>query len=293
MGRPLKQGEPPDPSRRSEFVEGLAKGLAVLECFDAENPAMNLSEVARRAGLSPSAARRSLITLSALGYIGQAGKTFHLKSKLLGLGSAVLLTARIEETLNPELRALVTRFGDASSVATLDGHDVIYVAHHSVQRARRRMAFAGARYPATATSLGRVILAGLPPHELDAFFATLTPAPLTEHTVVDKRRLREIIDETRQNDHAVSVDQLDYGITALAVPIRAPDGAVVAALNTSGYSGSVSPESLIGDRLEALRSAAAVIAQTLLRYPVLTNILRASTVIAPASTETESSERTP
>ncbi len=292
MGRPLREGEPADPSRRPEFVEGLAKGLAVLECFDAEHPAMSLSEVARRAGLTPSAARRSLLTLSALGYIGQAGKTFHLKSKLLGLGSAVLLTARIEETLQPELRALVARFGDASSVATLDGHDVIYVAHHSVQRARRRMAFAGARYPATATSLGRVILAGLAPHELDAFFATLAAAPLTEHTVVDAARLRALVDETRQQDYAISVDQLDYGITALAVPIRAADGTIVAALNTSGYSGSVTPESLIGERLEALRSAAAGIAQTLLRYPVLANILRASTVM-PATTQPEAPERTP
>jgi IclR family pca regulon transcriptional regulator len=267
--------------RPVEFVEALAKGLAVLECFDAEHPSMTLSEVARRAGLTPSAARRSLHTLAALGYVGQTGKSFHLRPRVLALGSSFLLTARMEETLQPELQRLVEAFGDASSVATLDGHDVIYVAHHSVQRARRRMAFAGARYPAVATSLGRVLLAGLDGHELDAFFATLVPPTLTAHSVTDPYRLRALVEEARANDYAVSVDQLDYGITALAVPIRTGDNRTVAALNTSGYSGSVTAEQLIAERLDALRAAAASIAATLVRYPVLASILRTSNVFGP------------
>lgn len=270
---------PAEIARPGEFVEALAKGLAVLECFDAENASMSLSEVARRAGLTPSAARRSLLTLSALGYVGQTGKSFHLKPRVLALGSAFLLSARMEETLQPELQRLVETFGDASSVATLDGHDVIYVAHHSVQRARRRMAFAGARYPAVATSLGRVLLSGLEVHELDAFFGSVEPPALTTRTVVDKGALRALVEETRENGYAISVDQLDYGITALAVPIRTADGRMVAALNTSGYSGTVTPESLLAERLEALDAAAARIAQTLLRYPVLGNILRASNLV--------------
>ena len=114
----------PEP-RPPEFVEALAKGLSILECFDAEHADMTLSDVARRVGLSPAAARRSLITLQAMGYVGQTGKRFHLRPKVLGLGSAFYVSARVDEVLQPELRHLVGRFGDASSVATLEGHDVM------------------------------------------------------------------------------------------------------------------------------------------------------------------------
>src|SRR5690606_1949988 len=149
-------------TRPAEFVEALAKGLSILESFDAEHPEMTLSDVARRVGLSPAAARRALITLQAMGYVGQTNKRFHLRPKVMSLGSAFYFSARVDEVLQPELRHLVGRFGDASSVATLEGHDVLYIAHYSEQRARRPTAVVGARYPAHATSLGRVLLAGLP-----------------------------------------------------------------------------------------------------------------------------------
>ncbi len=129
----------------AEFVEALAKGIAILEAFDAANPEMTLSEVARRVGLSPAAARRSLMTLETLGYIGRRDKRFHLRPKLMALGSAFYFTARIDEILQEDLRGIVDQFGDASSVGTLDSGDVIYVAHVSVQRARRAAAVAGAR----------------------------------------------------------------------------------------------------------------------------------------------------
>jgi IclR family transcriptional regulator, pca regulon regulatory protein len=151
-----------DADRPPEFVEALAKGLGILEAFDVEHPAMTLSEVARRVGLSPAAARRALITLESLGYVGRSDKQFFLRPRIMSLGSAFHYAARFDEVLQPDLRALVERFGDAASVGTLDGDDVIYIAHVSVQRARRAAAVAGARYPAHCTAIGRVLLAALP-----------------------------------------------------------------------------------------------------------------------------------
>jgi IclR family pca regulon transcriptional regulator len=261
--------------RPVEFVEALAKGLAVLECFDAEHPEMTLSEIARRVGLSPSAARRSLLTLQALGYVGHTNKRFHLRPKVMSLGSAFYFSARVDEVLQPELLQFVRKFGDASSIATLDGHDVLYIAHHSEQRARRPSASVGARYPACATSLGRVLLAGLDDAALGQYFETLEPIALTSTTVTDTAKLREIIAETRRQNYATTVDQLDYGITALAVPIRGIGGKTIAALNTSGYSGMVTADDLIKNRLQDLRSTAARIAQVLARYPALAHIIGA------------------
>ncbi len=253
----------------SEFVESLAKGLAILEAFDADHPQMTLSEVARRVGLSPAAARRALLTLQTLGYVGVNNKRFYLRPKILTLGSAFHFAARVDEVLQPDLRALVAQFGDASSVATLEGNDVIYIAHVSVQRARRAAAVIGARYPAHATSLGRVLLADLPAAERRARLTAGPLVALTPLTLTDPDVLLAELERVRVQGFATVVDQLDFGITALAVPIRDPSGRTVAALNTSGYTGLVTPESLIAERLPALREAAAHIGHKLARYPVL------------------------
>lgn len=258
-----------DEQRPAEFVEGLAKGLAILECFDATHAEMTLSEVSRRVNLSPAAARRSLITLQTLGYVGQHNKRFHLKPKVMTLGSAFYFSARIDEVLQPDLREIVQQFGDASSVGTLEGSDVIYIAHNSVQRARRAAAVVGARYPACATSLGRVLLAGLNDEDLDRYIANVRPEPLTSKTITDPQVLRQKIIAVREAGYATTVDQLDYGITALAVPIRALDGRTVAALNTSGYTGMVTPESLVAERLPTLQATASRIAHAMSRYPIL------------------------
>ena len=259
--------------RPPEFVEALAKGLAVLECFDAAHPDMTLSDIARRTGVTPAAARRSLITLQALGYVGQNGKRFHLRPKVMSLGSGFYFAARIDEFMAPELRQLVEVHGDASSVAMLEGADVVYIAHHSTQRARRATAVVGARYPAHATSLGRVLLAGLPDAALEDVLARMQPVALTSRTVTDKAELRRLILQAREQGFATTVDQLDYGITALAVPIRAADGRVVAALNSSGYTGLVTPEAMVQSRLADLRAAAARLSAATARIPALSAVL--------------------
>jgi len=262
--------------RPADFVEALAKGLAILESFDAAHPEMTLSDIARRVGLTPAAARRSLITLSELGYVGQRDKRFHLKPRMLALGSAFYIAARVEELLEPDLRNLVAQFGDASSVGTLDGRDVIYVAHVSVQRARRAAAVVGARYPAHATSMGRVLLAALPPDALADRLDRDELAPLTARTLTDPAALRRELDAVRAQGYATTVDQLDYGITALAVPIRDAEGRTIAALNTSGYTGMVTPDALVAQRLPALRQAASHIAREIGRFPVLQSVLHSA-----------------
>ncbi|MDZ4135904.1 MAG: IclR family transcriptional regulator C-terminal domain-containing protein, partial [Paracoccaceae bacterium] len=164
--------------------------------------------------------------------------------------------------------------GDAASVAMLDGQDVIYIAHHSTQRARRATAVVGARYPAHATSLGRVLLAGLPDAQLDHYFETMRPIALTTRTVISKEDLRHLVLQARDLGYATTVDQLDYGITALAAPIRGADGRVVAALNSSGYSGMVTPDQMVAQRLGDLRAAASRIAAAAAQVPALSAIFQ-------------------
>ena len=261
--------EGPETDRRGDFVEALAKGLSVIEAFSDEHPAMTLSDVARRTGMSPATARRSLHTLVALGYVRQVDRRFVLGARVLTLGAAYLKAAHIEEVVQPELRRIVGRFGDAASVAVLDGTDILYIAHYSEQRAARMVASVGVTYPAYATSLGRVLLSGLAPAELDAFLAGITPRALTDRTITDKDRLRVIVEHARRQTYTTAVDELDYGITALAVPIKDPAGRVIAALNSSGYTGRLDVATMVGERLDALHQSAAAISQAIRRHPAL------------------------
>ncbi|WP_108660022.1 IclR family transcriptional regulator domain-containing protein [Acuticoccus kandeliae] len=259
--------------RSTDFVEALAKGMAILEALGRSAPEMTLSEVARLVGLSPAAARRSLLTLEALGYVGRQAKRFHLKPKIMTLGSSFYLAARIDEILLPDLRTLVDTFGDASSIGTLDGTSVVYLAHHSVQRARRAMAVAGARYPAFATSMGRVLLAALPEDAREAYLDTFDPVALTSKTLTDRDCLRQEILRVAADGYSTTVDQLDYGITALAVPIRDGEGRTIAALNSSGYTGLVTPEAMVRERLPALRESAMHVSHQIARHPMLRAVL--------------------
>lgn len=256
-----------------EFVEGLARGLGVIQAFDAETPELTLSDVARKTGLSPATARRSLHTLVQLGFVRCVNRRFLLTPKVLTLGSAYLRSAHIEDALLPELRRLVRIFGDAASVAVLNGGDILYVAHHSEQGATRPVAGTGVTYPAYATSLGRVLLSGLPDEAVARYLRGVPLKRLTEVTETDPDRLLQIVREVRSTGYAIVIDQLAYGVSSIAVPISIGPGRLIAAVNSSGYSGRLSPELLVETRLAELRSTAGQISETLLRYPVLRHSL--------------------
>ena len=253
---------------------GLAHGLRVLEAFDARSAALSLTDVARQTGLTPATARRSLHTLVSLGYVRRADKQFVLSARVLALGLAYLRLTGIEEILLPELRAFVSRCGDTAGVAVLVGTEILYVAHYSEQRGVRAVAGTGVRYPAHPTSLGRVLLSGLSRADLDAYFRNARLERYTELTQTDPRRLRAIVNEARRNGYATLVDELFYGVTSLSVPIFGPGGNVVAAVNTSGYSGQITPEDMIKQRLSELRKTANRMAEIIARSSILLHSLQ-------------------
>jgi IclR family pca regulon transcriptional regulator len=199
-----------------------------------------------------------------------------LGARVLGLSANYLRAAQIEELIVPELQRVVGQFDDASSVAILDGTDALYLAHISRQNAVRLTARVGARYPAYASSLGRLLLAYLCESERDAYFEAAQLRKLTDATVTSRAELEKIFAEVRRSGYLTVVDQLDYGITALSVPIRHPDHTVVAALNTSGYTGRITPRELVEQRLPDLREAATRIEAHLRTFPALANSILSS-----------------
>lgn len=223
-----------NPARpNSDYVQSLARGLAVISVFDAEHPRMALTEVAQRAGITRATARRFLLTLAELGYMGTDGKLFWLTPKVLSLGYSYLSTMSLAEVAEPHLVTLSTEVGESASVSVLESGDVVYVARHSVRRIMKANINVGTRFPAHATSMGRVILAYLPEAELDAWLAKYPLPRLTEHTVTWVPQLREILAQVRADGWAICLEELEPALCSIAVPIRDRAGRTVAGLNVS------------------------------------------------------------
>jgi IclR family transcriptional regulator, pca regulon regulatory protein len=257
-----------------ETVAGLSRGLRVLEAFNEGGAQMTLSEVARLTMMSPAAARRSLRTLAALGYVRSVDRHYLLSARVLSLSSAFLRSADIESMLMPELRRLVGVFGDTAGIAVLVNTNIIYVAHHCEPRGLRPVAATGVKYPAYPTSLGRLLLASLTEPELDLYFASAHLEKHTNVTEASEKRLRTILRQVRKDGHAAVVDQLFYGVTSLAVPIVDGAGRTIAALNTSAYTGQMSADMLIRSRLSELQRSAMELKRIIGGHPMLQQALR-------------------
>jgi IclR family pca regulon transcriptional regulator len=258
------------------FVTALSRGLAVIRAFNRNRPEMTLTEVAARTQLSPATARRSLYTLQQLGYVSSHGRRFMLRSKVLDLGSAFWSSMKIEEVAQAHLREVVDAVSDSCSLAVLEGKDVLYLAHAASRRTVRMPAGIGARFPAYATSIGRAMLAWLDPPVLERYLHTVEMKPLTDHTVTDPVRLKAILAEVRKNGYASAQDELDYGLSSVAVPVMIGARAV-AAVNSSANSARFGKEELARIRVPILRRTAQAIAEALEQSPALLHSLATNT----------------
>ena len=219
-----------------DFVQSLERGLAVIRAFDRAHPELTLSEVAAATGVTRAAARRFLLTLVELGYVRSDGRFFSLTPRVLELGYAYLSSQSLPEVAEPHLEALVAEVNESSSVSVLDGGDVVYVARVPTSRIMTVAISVGTRFPAYATSMGRVLLAGLPDEDLATYIATLRLERLTARTVASAAGLRAELTRVRAQGWAIVDQELEEGLRAVAAPIRDRAGRTVAAINVSAHA---------------------------------------------------------
>lgn len=260
--------------KNPEYLSTLERGLRVLKAFDEDHPEMTLSEVAARTALPPAVARRCLITLVELGYVGQHERKFLLRPAVLTIGSAFLASMQIEQVVLPPLQALRDQTGDSASLAVLSGAEILYVAHVSTDRRFRVAAGVGTRFPFHATSLGKAMAAYLPGDERATLMARAPFQRFTERTVTDRPALDERFQLITERGYDSALDELDYGIVSVAVPIFGRDKRVIASINCSTSTTRISQDELVRTRLPLLRSAAGEIEASLKRWPALEASLR-------------------
>ncbi len=251
-------------ARSGPFVQSLERGLAVIRAFDGDHRELTLSDVARRTGLPRAAARRFLLTLVELGYVRTDGRLFSLRPRVLDLGYAYLSSTSLPEVAQPHLEELVARVHESCSVSVLDGHDIVYVARVATKRLMTVAINVGTRFPAYATSMGRVLLAARSPAERAAYLRSVRLDALTRHTVTDPDELAAVLTQVADQGYALLDQELEEGLRSIAVPVRDGTGEVVAAMNVSA-SARRTPDSLRAELLPPLRRAAGEIESDLRR----------------------------
>lgn len=248
---------------RSDFVQSLERGLAVIRAFDRSHPELSLSEVAAATGVTRAAARRFLLTLAELGYVRSDGRFFSLSPRVLELGYAYLSSLSLPEVAEPHLEQLATEVNESSSVSVLDGFDVVYVARVPTSRIMTVSISVGTRFPAYATSMGRVLLAALPDEELEAYLKDIRLDRLTSRTIGSAAALRTELQRVRAQGWALVDQELEEGLRAVAAPIRDRAGRVVAAVNLSSHAGRTTLEAIRRDLVPPLLATAARISADL------------------------------
>ncbi|GLU30885.1 IclR family transcriptional regulator domain-containing protein [Trinickia caryophylli] len=240
-----------------DFMTSLARGLAVIQAFSPQRRLLTISQISQRTGIPRAAVRRCLHTLGKLGFVSaEDGRNFALRPRILALGHAYLASTPLANAAQPVLRHISKTLNESSSVAILDGDEILYIARAFTSRIMTIDLHVGSRLPAYCTSMGRMLLSHLTPEALDAYLARVKLIQHTPRTIVSDEGLREALDSVRRNGYAINDQELEIGLRSIAVPIEAPDGRVVAALNVGVQAARISVAEMESRFLPVLRDGA-------------------------------------
>lgn len=264
---PIAVSEPPEPTTgdRRHSLQTLERGIAVIQVFSRERPALTLSEVAQLTGITRASARRILLTLQDLGHVRSDGRIFSPTPRLLSLGWAYLSSLNLSEMAGLLMEELSDKTNEACSAATLDLPDVVYVARVPTRRLMSINIDIGSRLPATTSSMGRVLLADLTPEQVDTFVRAQTLTPYTEHTIVSHETVIAEVEKARERGWSAVDQELEIGLRSIAAPVRRADGRAIAAINLSAVASRVSMRDLRKTMLPALLDTAEAISTAIIQ----------------------------
>ena len=239
------------------FMTSLARGLAVIQAFSQRQRELTVSQISAKTGFSRAAVRRCLYTLAKLGFAAtDDSRHFHLRPRVLALGHSYISSMPLAATAQPILENVSRILHESCSIATLDRTDIVYIARANVTRIMSIDLVVGSRLPAFCTSMGRVLMAELPPEKLDEFLARVEFNRYTERTVATAEKLRQILRLVQRNGYSIVDQELESGLRSMAVPIHDAAGRVVAALNVGAHAQRISIQDLQVRFLPQLKAAA-------------------------------------
>ena len=260
MPKPKREGD----ERATDFVESLYRGLRLLQAFGNTSGPMTLSDVARAADLPRATARRILLTLEHGGFVASDGKLFTLTPHVLTLAGSFLRSNQIVTVLQPVLDRIATSAQEISSLALLDGDEVVFIGRGSPARVFSAGLDIGYRLPAFCTSVGRAMLGQLDDAELAARLKAMKREVLTPQTVTDPGALLARITADRAQGYSLVDREAEPHFRSISVPVRRYDDVIVAAINMGAHVDRVPAQELIDRFLPLLREGAEAVRSRLL-----------------------------
>lgn len=218
---------------KRDWIAGLEKGLAVIEAFDDQHPRLTASQAGARCGLTRTAARRYLLTLAHLGYVGTDGKLFWLTPRILRLGHAYLESARLPRLVQPFLQRIAGGTQEVAYLGVLDGADTVYIARSGAHRHMNTGYMLGSRVQAQVTAAGMAILAGLGEALADQWLQQHRLSTYTPYTIANPDELRAELAQVRRQGWALSEQQMELNYRGIAVPLLDRNNAVHGAISVT------------------------------------------------------------
>ena len=214
------------------FVKSVEKAFDVLLAFTPDHPRLTVSQVAARTDMTRASARRFLMTLADLGYLRADGPAYELTARSLDVGRSYLAGLTLPGVAEPHLKNLAADLNETTALCILEGADVVYVACVPSPRLLSVTITVGTRFPAWATSMGRVLLGGLPEPEFHRYLEAVQLHRYTHRSVASVEHLRAEVEAARDRGWSMVSEELEEGLRGVAVPVwRGND--IVAAANVS------------------------------------------------------------
>jgi IclR family pca regulon transcriptional regulator len=243
---------------------GLAKGLAIIEALGIHG-VLSVSDAARASNTSRASARRCLITLTELGYVEQSGRQFRPLPRLRRLGGATSQRDQIAELATPLLARARDELSESVSLAVLDDDKSLFIARAEAEHILSTGVRVGAHLPAYCSATGRVLLSQFSDEEI---FERVGGKPFhqrTPHTITELAPLLAEIHAVHERGYAMSDEELELGMRALAVPAFDENGAIVAAVSVSAASARVRAADLRQQFLPVLQACARALRNAMAR----------------------------
>ncbi|MEV4135614.1 IclR family transcriptional regulator [Dactylosporangium sp. NPDC049742] len=216
-------------------VPAVVRALDILELF-LDQPRLSAREITEQLGLPRTTVHELLVTLVARSYLisvpGQPVQ-FRLGMPLFQLGAAFAGQLDLVREAQDVAQEVAAACDEAVHVAVLNGADVIYLVKVDSTHPVRMVSAVGRRLPAHCTAVGKMLLAGLDPIDLDALLPPGDLPAMTPDSITDPERLRAELDRIRAEDVAVDDGESDSAVRCVGAPVRDHAGVTVAAMSVS------------------------------------------------------------
>ena len=238
-------------------LEGLDRVVAIMDLLGESNDCLSLAEICKRMELRKSTAHRALMALEHTGLIERApGNRYRLGLKLYDMGNRAVEQVDLRSRVHPYLRRLALRVGETVHLGVLHGTRVVYL--DKIEAVNRRVCVSsrtGTSNPVYSTSMGKAILAYLPPERALTVIDEIQFKPFTPKTITSKEELLGALERVRRRGYSIDDEEMELGTRCVGAPILDAEGQPIAAMSVSGSATRLAAHCVPGIAAHVLRCA--------------------------------------